>query len=445
MNALVETSNQEVESSASLKGESSETEAVLQELERILASRYFRSAGRSRQFLQYVVQQKLGGHLELLKERTIGTEVFQRSPDYATGDDPVVRVQAGEVRRRLEQYYQEAPGNSPVSIKLPVGSYSPTFHWASEKTSPAPELPPVAPLVAASPVPDQQPQTGPRTRRWAIAAACFLLLASVAGVVLFKLQRPAHNKTILEEFWSPVFTTQQPVLICLAKPVVYRPSLALYEQYSRTHPGTFNTEVERYNHPLPLDPNEKVAWGDVLTNPEYGVSIGDAYAGVSLSSVLGQIGKPSQVRIGSNYSFEDLRNSPAVVVGAFNNRWTMDITKNLHFGFVEADGKFNVQEQTPAGRKWSMDSVNSAGEHSDFAIVGRILDSRTGQFIVIVAGAGGTGTQAAAEFVSRPEYLEKGLRDAPPDWQKKNFEIVVETVITDSIAGPPHAVASYYW
>jgi hypothetical protein len=445
MKVLVETSNQEVESSIPVKGNSTEAEAILQELQRILASRYFRSAGRSRQFLQYVVKQKLDGHLDLLKERTIGAEVFQRSPDYATGDDPVVRVQAGEVRRRLEQYYQEVPGDSPVSIKLPVGSYSPTFHWASDKVSTALELPAVAPPVTATTVPDQHPQTGFRTRRWAIAAACCLLLASVAGVALFNLQRPIHNKTILEEFWSPVFATQQPVLICLAKPIVYRPSLALYEQYSRTHPGTFNTEVERYNHPLPLDPNEKVAWGDILTNPEYGVAIGDAYAGVSLSGLLGQIGKPSQVRIGSNYSFEDLRNSPAVVVGAFNNRWTMDITKNLHFGFVEADGKFNVQEQAPGGRVWSMDSVNSAGERSDFAIVGRILDSRTGQFIVIVAGAGGTGTQAAAEFVSRPEYLEKGLRDAPPGWQKKNFELVVETVITDSIAGPPHAVAAYYW
>ena len=103
----METSKREVESSTSVKGDARKSEAVLQELQRILASRYFRSAGRSRQFLQYVVQQKLEGHLELLKERTIGTEVFQRSPDYATGDDPVVRVQAGEVRRRLEQYYQE--------------------------------------------------------------------------------------------------------------------------------------------------------------------------------------------------------------------------------------------------------------------------------------------------------------------------------------------------
>jgi len=444
MKALVETSNQEVDSSTSVKGDAGESEAVLQELQRILASRYFRSAGRSRQFLQYVVQQKLEGHLELLKERTIGTEVFRRSPDYATGDDPVVRVQAGEVRRRLEQYYQEAPSDSPVSIKLPVGSYSPTFHWASDKGSTSPDPLPVTPAVAA-PVTAPVPQTRIRTRQWAIAVACFLVIASVAGIVLFTLQRPTHKKTILEEFWSPVFATQQPVLICLAKPVVYRPSLGLYERYTRTHPGTFKTEVERYNHPLPLDPADKLAWGDMIINTEYGVAIGDAYAGVSLSGLLGQIGKPSQVRIGSNYSFEDLRNSPAVVVGAFNNRWTMDLTKNLHFGFAEKDGTFFIQEQTPGGRAWALNPGDSGDDYSDFAIVGRILDSRTGQFIVIVAGVGGTGTQAAAEFVSHREYLEKALRDAPPDWQKKNLEIVVETNVTDSVAGPPHVVTAYYW
>ena len=65
--------------------------------------------------------------------------------------------------------------------------------------------------------------------------------------------------------------------------------------------------------------------------------------------------------------------------------------------------------------------------------------------IVIVAGVGGAGTQAAAEFVSNPEYLAKGLRDAPPDWQKKNLEIVVQTILTGSIAGPPQAVAAYDW
>src|ERR1017187_416083 len=74
--------------------------AVLAELDRILASTFFRNAARSSQFLKYVVQHQLDGRSDLLKERTIGTEVFLRPPGYATGDDPVVRVQAGEVRRR---------------------------------------------------------------------------------------------------------------------------------------------------------------------------------------------------------------------------------------------------------------------------------------------------------------------------------------------------------
>jgi hypothetical protein len=334
MKELVETSNQEAESSTTVEGNSSEAEAVLQELQRIMVSRHFRSAGRSRQFLQYVVQQKLEGHLDLLKERTIGIEIFHRSPDYATGDDPVVRVQAGEVRRRLEQYYREVPGNSPVSIKLPLGSYSPTFQWAADGASISHKLTTATPSITGP-----LPQAKIRTRQWAILAVCFFVLASIAGITIFTHQRTTHKKTIMEEFWSPVFATRQPVLICLANPVVYRPSLGLYERYSRTHPGTFKTEVERYNHLLPLDPAEKITWGDIAMIPSYGVAVGDAYAGVSLSGLLGQIGKPSQVRIGSNYSFEDLRNSPAVVVGAFNNRWTMDLTKNLHFAFVEKEGE----------------------------------------------------------------------------------------------------------
>ena len=441
MKAWVEPPSHEGESSTSAGGDARKAEAVLEELDRIIASRYFRSAGRSRQFLQFVVQQKLAGNVERLKERTIGTEVFQRSPDYATGDDPVVRVQAGEVRRRLDQYYQESPGASPVSIRLPVGSYSPTFDWVSDRPPTKPE--PLAVTQATPPVLLQK--AGRHIRRGVIAVVCFVILACTVGIVFVNFQRTEYKKTVIEQFWSPVFKTQQPVLICLAKPIVYRPSSKLYERYSRTHPGTFQTEVERFNNALPLDPAEKLSWGDMAIYPEYGVALGDAYAGVSLSGLFGQLGKPSQVRIGSNYSFEDLRNSPAVVVGAFNNRWTMDLTANLHFGFVEKEGKFTIQEQTPGGRVWPQFAVNSAGERTNFAIVGRILDSRTGQFIAIVAGIDATGTQAAAEFVSHSEYIEKGLRDAPPDWQKKNFEVVLKTTITDSIAGPPQVVASYYW
>jgi hypothetical protein len=421
----------------SIDGE--QVEAVLRELDKILASRFFRSAGRSRQFLQYVVQNKLEGHIELLKERTIGTDVFERPADYSTGDDPVVRVQAGEVRRRLEQYYQSTPGGGPGLIGLPVGSYAPTFRWpVDEAPSPA-----AAPVAFAAETLQVQPSKRPAWS-WTIAGiAVFFIIAAVTGIV--RLQRTRHKQSIMEQFWSPAFATQQPVLICLAKPVIYRPSQELYERYARAHPGTFQTEVERYNQPLPLDPAEKITWGEMTAYEEFGVALGDAYAAVSLSNLLGKIGKVGQVRIGSNYSFEDLRNSPAIVVGAFNNRWTMHLTENLHFAFVEKNGGDEIQEQIPGGRMWRDPAGDIAGESTEYAIVARLVDSKTGQFTVAVAGIMSSGTQAAAEFVSNPANLEEGLRGAPADWRTKNLEIVLKTAVTDSVAGPPHVVAAYYW
>ena len=95
---------------------------ILSELRNILSSQPFRNSVRSKQFLSFVVQHKLEGRDELLKERTIGKEIFQRKADYATADDSVVRVQAGEVRRRLERYYHTSPSPSPVRIELPLGS-----------------------------------------------------------------------------------------------------------------------------------------------------------------------------------------------------------------------------------------------------------------------------------------------------------------------------------
>jgi hypothetical protein len=402
---------------------------IRHELQSILDSRPFRNSARSKQFLSYVVEHKLEGREESLKERTIGTEIFQRKAGYATGDDPVVRVQAGEVRRRLEQYHHSQTIASPVRIELPLGSYSPEFHWD----------------VIAAPV-VEKPAAVPRRRwlAWTIGAVCFAL--ALAGVLVFR--SPFSHRasdSALDQFWAPIFTSSQPVLICLAKPVFYRPSLELYRRYSKTHAGTYQTEVERFDRPLPLDPKEKITWGDMQLFSDYGVAMGDVYVAARLSALFDHINKPSQVRIGTNYSFEDLRNSPAVVVGAFNNRWTLQMTSNLRFAFVEQDGHFEIQERSPSGgaRSWVLGPEGQIVE--DFAVVTRLLDSKTGQVVIAAAGLGANGTQAAGEFISRQDYLEEAFRSAPSDWPRKNVQVVVETTVTDSVAGPPRVIATYFW
>ena len=426
-------------SQATLPPESSEAKAIiLRELEKILESPPFRGSSRRKEFLSYVVRHSLEGHHELLKERTIGTEVFHRDADYATGDDPVVRVQAGEVRRRLEQYYYTAPPDIPVRIEIPLGSYHPEFHW-NVHALPLENHP--GHVAESDTHPAERISENRRKWPWIAATAILALLAVVVAIVLgFRHQRPPVS--VLDMFWAPVFKSSQPVIICLAKPVVYRPSVDVYQRYAKTHPGTFETEAERDNEVLPLNPNEKLTWGDMAVYPGYGVASGDAYAAVQISNLLVRMNKPSQVRIGKSYSFEDLRISPAVVLGAFNNKWTMQMTSNLHFTLQLDAG---IREQVPSGRVWTS-QFNARGEYiTDYGVVSRLLDSKTGQFLVTAAGIGSPGTQAAGEVVSNSQYLEEALKAAPPDWSRKNIQFVVQTNVIDSIPGPPHVVATYYW
>ena len=432
-------------------------EAILRELESILSSPFFRTSNRSKQFLSYVVQHTLDGSHEPLKERTIGAKLFQRPAGYSTGDDPVVRVQAGEVRRRLEQYHHAGLSQSPVCIELPVGSYAPEFRW----TTPQLDEPVSGERIPAERT-EQEPSKGelPHTVAASIApidlvakskqrfAQARLLLGFTLGVAVAVLAafifRAGNGNPTVNQFWSPVLATTEPVLICLAKPTVYIPSLELLQRYSKS-PGEFTSELQRLTQHAPMQPQDKLVWGDMVEYPDYGVAAGDAYAAVRLSALLGQMGKESQVRIGSHYSFADLRNSPAIVVGAFNNRWTLQMTSNLHFAFVEDHGDQMIREQGPAGRAWRPKFGPHGELIEDFAIVTRLLNSKTGQFVVSTAGIMADGTQAAAELVSSSRYLEEALRTAEPGWAKKNLQFVVQTTVTDSVAGPPQAVAIYTW
>lgn len=406
-----------------------QTAAIRRELDRILSSHAFRATKRSQQFLSYVINRTLEGQVENLKERSIGVELFRRPPSYSTGDDAVVRCQAAEVRRRLAQYYHEEGAASLVRIELPLGSYVPDFH----------ENPATSSIGAGTPLAAENR----KKRRLFLAGALGLGAVLAAVMITTRVHSRRPPMSALDEFWSPVLASSQPVLICLAKPVLYRPSTDLYRRYAGSHHTEFLTEVERSNAVLPIDPNEMVRWGDL--SQYHAVAMGDAYVAARLSALFGRFNKPSQVRIGNDYSFADLRNSPAVLVGAFNNRWTLQMTSNLRFVFVEEDGRLQIQDQGRPGRVWLIRPGPRGEVAEDYGLVTRLLDSTTGQVVVAAAGISGDGTQAAGEFISTPDYLRECLRAAPPGWQKKNLQVLLHTSTVDLVAGPPRVVATYFW
>jgi hypothetical protein len=438
-----------------------ERASILRELDAILNSPVFQPSKRCQQFLSYVVRQRLEGNQEQLKERTIGVDLFQRPAGYSTGDDSVVRVQAGEVRRRLDQYYQATPNSSPVRIELQVGTYTPGFKWtrAEPRLGGSPALQAAlevqetiqrlehrleATEVAAAHLAETNRLSGKHRRfLWAGSVAGLALLAGL-GLIGSTIYRAKTHQSALQMFWAPAVSSPEPVLICLAKPPVYLPSAKLYQRHSKT-PEKFLSQFERLSQRPDLQPDDKLAWSDMVEYPDYGLAVGDVYTAIRISSLFGQIGKKNQVRIGGNYSFEDLRNSPAVVIGAFNNRWTMQMMSNLHFRFADDGDQSIIQEEGPKGRRWysRIDSNGKAVE--DYAVVTRLLNSRTGQFVVIVAGIKSYSTQAAGEFVSSPVDLKAGLQPAPPGWEGKNMQMVLQTPVTDGLPGPPQVVATYVW
>lgn len=104
---------------------------VREELSRILSHEQFKDTTRLKRFLSYVVEEALGGRADRLKGYTIGVEVFDRPDDFDPQADTIVRVQAGQLRRRLDLYYAKEGRSSPLRILLPKGRYAPVFERRS--------------------------------------------------------------------------------------------------------------------------------------------------------------------------------------------------------------------------------------------------------------------------------------------------------------------------
>jgi hypothetical protein len=98
-----------------------------EELRRILESKHFASSPKKSRFLEFVSEQSFLGNGDKLNEYLIGVEVYDRGPEFNSQKDPIVRVQAHEIRRLLKKYYEEEGKDSLIRLELPAGAYVPVF------------------------------------------------------------------------------------------------------------------------------------------------------------------------------------------------------------------------------------------------------------------------------------------------------------------------------
>jgi tetratricopeptide (TPR) repeat protein len=154
-------------------------------------------------FLRYVVEETLAGRGGQIKEYSLGAEVFARGDDFDPRIDPIVRVQARNLRARMAKYYEGPGAEEAVLIDLPKRTYVPVFAWraaaggvdSAEAALPAaiePTPEALAPGVADPPAAPIQAPARPGKQTIRVVAAAILVL--LAGAALSWPMRPAHYK-----------------------------------------------------------------------------------------------------------------------------------------------------------------------------------------------------------------------------------------------------------
>ena len=404
-----------------------EKAAVQQQLEKLLATPLFNSSKRYPSFLKYVVTHSLAGQTDQLKERILGVEIFGRSADYDTNTDPIVRVTAAEIRKRIEQYYQDPKHSQEIRLYLPAGSYAPQYSWPGRPAGLSAGA--TAALIRADDAtlilsPDAQSavsQPG-RTVLTVVKPAVAVLLLLFAGAsagIWFALRPPA-----LKQFWEPFVKSSEPVLFCIAD----------QSQYS-----TIKLRDA-------ADPQREVT----LTDSMVTIIIDDVSPLVNVAGLLRTYGKTYRVQGEATTSLTDLRRGPSVFIGAFDNGWTLRLTSPLRFHFANDRDmtQFWIEDRAnPGKRGWMLDRTvqQQTGTYKDYAIVARLVDPNTDQYVVVAAGIARGGTVAAGEFLVDANRMEEMVKQVPQNWKQKNIEIVLETQVIQGRSGPPRITAVHVW
>jgi hypothetical protein len=258
-----------------------------------------------------------------------------------------------------------------------------------------------------------------------------MTVLSVVGLL-----KPRSSPTALDHFWRPVLNESGSVLMCVGPDGDLRYFLRVLQQAaSAGTPAKDTVDVSR-SIDLQQTISPYMAFEDAVT----------------LSRLVGflQI-KEKKYRIRNELSttLADLRDGPVILIGAFNNDWTMRLTHQARFRF-QKDPITRIgwieDQQNPSRRDWQLDlKIPRSQQTDDYAIISRVMDPTTDRWLVIAAGEEAYGTMAAGEFLSDPAFMEAVAKQAPSNWERENIQIVLGTKVINGNSGPPRVLATYYW
>jgi hypothetical protein len=404
---------------------------IADELHQIIADPKFNSSRRCVLLLRYLVEHTLEGNLEGIKERTLGVEVFGRNTNYDTNSDPVVRVAASEIRKRLARFYQESESVHTVRIWLKAGGYLPSFDFVShDQPIEEGESRESGALIPAQSLSYEHAEAGSALVRTRFKRKIILWCAAMLAVLALLVSTSYHidffrsTDTLV---WKPFTDSSRELTVCVAD----RP------------PQEDVTEAIR-QQTIPV--TSSAGGAQSIASPSHfpTVLLVDAAVAYKVSNRLSDVGRPSVLRSASELTLREFRQKPIVLIGGLNNPWSMRLLSNLRYALRTdpATGDMWIQDaQHASNRDWKIEGTQKQA-NIDYAVVTRVLDPETGSWIMALTGLGPYGTEAAGDLVTAP-LLRRSLPGTLRS--KKNFQIVLKTTIMNGIIGSPQILTVYTW
>ncbi|HEX6804432.1 MAG TPA: hypothetical protein VF133_12190 [Terriglobales bacterium] len=411
------------------------------ELRRVLRSKHFANSPKKTRFLEFVAEQTLQGNGEKLNEYLIGVEVYERGGDFNPQRDPIVRVQAHEIRRLLKKYYEGEGKDSPIRIDLPSGHYVPVF----SRTAPQ-EMNAAANLAEAL-----QPAV-PRRYLALILILSILCLGLSAVVVTGWLnRRSAYTEARAQElpenlkwFWNPFLSTEQGPLITIPNHPLLRAA----------HDGD-SAETLARGHEIPkaklpefrdtIHFHELKRFIFVPSLSDF-TSVGETLGTVRLCEMFYSVGQKCRVQQSRLVNLEEIKGDNAILLGG-NQTWSGRVFLNLQ-GFHFQSGVILNRNPQPGERAVYKPEFDPVTNHltRDYALVLMLPNEIRERRVLLIYGIYTQGSQAAIEYLTNPERmaeLRAALLKLSADHKTipQFFQLLLTTTVENAVPGTTSLVA----
>ncbi len=414
-----------------------------EELRRVLQSKHFSSAPKKTRFLEFVSEQTFLGNGEKLNEYLIGVEVYDRGPDFNPQKDPIVRVQAHEIRRSLKKYYDGTGKDSLISIDLPSGRYVPVFRRKDSDDSRVDE-------GQSSAVSPNHWQRVHLILTGVLAVAC-LVLAIFLGISLRRHDEAVASRPLtgtlpesMEWFWSPFLPPARTPLIVIPN----HPILRAAHEGDSAQTLAKGHEIPKANLPefrntIHFRELKRFVFVPSLTDF---TSVGETLSLVRLCEMLFQAGDDCRVQPSRLVNFEEIRSGNAILLGG-NQSWSGRVFLNVEGFHFQGGVILNAKPQ--AGEKPvykpEFDPVTNQLTR-DYALILMLPNEKKEERVLLIYGIYTQGSQAAIEYLTSAEKMQelrKALIALSPDHKTvpPYFQALLTTTVENAVPGPSTLVA----